>query len=100
MCSSVAASFAPSSSSPAETVTVCAVFHVAVVNVSEAVSSVRSVPAWPVIATVTVAVGCVASRTVYSPSSPSATPSAVVDSVRPTSSSSVTVTETLAVSPA
>ena len=100
MCSSVAASFAPSSSSPAVTVTVCAVFHVAVVNVRLVVSSVRSVPEWPVIATVTCAVGCVESRTVYSASSPSVTPSAVVDSVNPTVSSSVTVTATLAASPA
>ena len=75
-------------------------FHVAVVNVRLVVSSVRSVPEWPVIATVTCAVGCVERRTVYSPSSPSVTPSAVVDSVSPTVSSSVTVTATLAVSPA
>ena len=64
MCSSVAASFAASMSSAAETVTVCTVFHVTVVNVREVESRLRSVLAVPVIATVTVAVGCVANATV------------------------------------
>ena len=53
-----------SSSSPAATVTVCAVPQFEVVNVSDAGLGVSSVPAWPVIATVTVADGSVASLTV------------------------------------
>ena len=57
-------SVAVSSSSPAVTVTVCAVFQVAVVNSRLVVSSDKSVPEWPEIATVTVPVGAVASFTV------------------------------------
>ena len=61
-------SFAASSSSPALTVTVWAVLQRSSaplgLNVREVVSSVRSVPACPVMATVTVAEGWVASLTV------------------------------------
>ena len=67
VCSSVAASFAPSSSSPAETVTVRAVLQRSDplgLNVRLVSSKVRSVPVVPVMATVTVAEGCVAKLTV------------------------------------
>ena len=61
---SVAVSSAASSSSPADTDTVCSVSQFEVVNVSDAGLGVSSAPAWPVIATVTVADGSVASLTV------------------------------------
>ena len=64
MCVSVAVSLAASGSSSAVTVTVCSAFHVESVNVRLVLSSVRSVPEWPVTATVTVLVGSVASFTV------------------------------------
>ena len=61
---SVTASLPASSSWPAVTVTVCAVLQFDVVNVSEVLSSVRSVPSWPDTVTVTSAVGCEFSATV------------------------------------
>ena len=64
MCVSVAVSSVASSSSPALTVTVCAVPQSDVVNVRLDVFNVRSVPETPVTATVTVAVGSDDSATV------------------------------------
>ena len=64
MCVSVSSSSAVSSSWPAVTVTVCAVDQFVVVKVRLVSPSVRSVPEWPVIVTVTWPVGCVASATV------------------------------------
>ena len=89
-----------SSSSPAATVTVCAVPQFEVVNVSDAGLGVSSVPAWPVIATVTVAVGSVASFTVYSASESSVTASVAAESTIPASSSSVVFTVRSALLPA
>ena len=96
MCASVAVSSEASSSWPALAVTVCSSFQSAGLNVSESLSSVRSVSAWPEIDTVTFAAGCVARRTEYSALPPSATPSVVADSTSAGSSSSVTVTATSA----
>ena len=68
VCVSVAVSSDPSASSPAFTVTVCAVFQVEAVKVSVFVAlrpvSVRSVLAWPETVTVTVSEGCAPSLTV------------------------------------
>ena len=64
VCVSVTTSLLPSSSSPAVTITVCAVFQVVVVKVSVVLSSVRSVLAWPETVTVTFSEGWVASFTV------------------------------------
>ena len=93
-------SFAASSSWPAVTVTVCAVFHVVVVNVrldGDAVTSVL----FETMATITLPVGNVFSLTVYLPVPPSPTVSDMGVTVTPGVSLSVTVTETLdAVCPA
>ena len=61
---SVTESSVVSVSSPAVTVTVCAVFQFDVVNVSVVGSGVTSVPACPATVTVTFAVGSVSSTTV------------------------------------
>ena len=66
-------------------------------KVSLVVSRVRSVPEWPVMATVTVSVGSVASFTVKPALPPSVISSAVGESTRPGVSLSVTATTTLAV---
>ena len=64
MCVGVAVSADPSSSWPALTVTICAVFQLSTVKVSVVLSSVRSVPSCPEMVTMTVSEGCVASLTV------------------------------------
>jgi len=59
-----AASLSASSSSSAETVTLCSVFQMVAVKVRLSGLTVRSVSAWPVMATVTVAEGSIESFTV------------------------------------
>ena len=97
------ASATPSSSWAAFTVTVCAVLQFAVVKVSFpsllrlVPDRVRSVPAWPLIVTVTSPAGLLVSTTVYSTpvASPSVTLSVVGLMVTPTTSSSVMLTVTV-----
>ena len=95
MCVSDAVSSRPSSSSPALTVTVCAVSHVVPVNVSTPGARVTSSVAAPsTTATVTGALGSVARATVYVAVAFSSTDSAVGLTVSAGWSSSVTVTVT------
>ena len=75
-------SFAASSSWPAETVTVCSVLHVVVVNVSGDGDTVTSV-LLEVMATVTSSVGAVSSLTVYVAVPPSPSVSDVGVTVMP-----------------
>ena len=75
----------------AVTVTVCAVFQSAAVKRRDAGDTVTSALA-EVTATVTGAVGSVASATVQVPVSPSRTVSAVRDTTRPAASASTIVT--------
>ena len=85
----------PSSSSPALTVTVCAVSHVVPVNVSTPGARVTSSVAAPsTTVTVTGALGSVARATVYVAVAFSSTDSAVGLTVSAGLSSSVTVTVT------
>ena len=84
-----------SSSSPALTVTVCAVFQVPVVKVSDVSLKVTSVLSLARV-TVTSPVGSVASCTVKVPDAPSFTVSAVGVRVSPAVSSSSTLTVTVA----
>ena len=104
VCVSVTVSSSPSSSCPAATVTVCAVFHAAAANVSDNVASAATplaVTALPSSAlstpTVTGPPGRVFRRSVYVFAAPSsASASAVGVTSRPGVSSSVTVTVTAA----
>ena len=102
---SVTSSFTASSSWSAETITVCAVFQFAVVKVRLAVLSDRSVPACPVMVTVTVSVGSDESRMEWLLLPPSATVNVASPSVPPPSwnvfvPSSFVVTGRLLVNPA
>ena len=87
-------SFAASASWPAETVTVCSVLQLVVVNVSVDEDTVTSV-LFELMATITLPDGCVFSLTVYLPVPPSPTVSDGGVTVTPGVSLSVTVTMTL-----
>ena len=75
--------FTASASAAALTVTVCALFQLAVVNVSDAESTVRSVSPATLTAMVTLWVGCFRSRTVYVRLLPSGTVTSVFDTDTP-----------------
>ena len=92
VCVSVTASSSVSSSAPALTVTVCGSLQSEVVNVRLVLSSVRSVPAWPEIVTVTAADGRCDRETRYSLLPPSRTARLSGFSTTEVASLSITVT--------